>query len=232
MAIDRDAASESGVSTAGTHTWDHTPVGTPRGVMVFVVQRAAGGADEVTGVTYGGQALTRIDFASDPAGETVKAWSYFLGTGIPTGTQSVVVSAAGATVALRCACVTATAGADTEVAANGKIEADVDDPAIVLATGAGVSTVVAGAISSGVGDVANIAPNTGYTDIVEFDFAAQVGSIIWRDAVATGGNVTIGWATSAEEDVAAVGLAIKEVAGGGGLSIPIAMYHRLRAMGV
>ena len=40
-------------SNTGDLSWTHTPVGTPRGVIVLVAQNVANG-DEVDGVTYGG----------------------------------------------------------------------------------------------------------------------------------------------------------------------------------
>lgn len=44
------------LSTPEQAPWTHTPVGTPRGIIVQVVQNA--GTDEVTGVTYGSVAMT------------------------------------------------------------------------------------------------------------------------------------------------------------------------------
>ena len=91
MTIAYDAIA-SKAATSGSTTWTHTPVGTPRGITVFIHQ-IADQTDVVTSVTYGGVAMTRlvrignagIAFASSE-------YAYFLGSGIPTGAQTVSVT--------------------------------------------------------------------------------------------------------------------------------------------
>lgn len=106
-----DTVSESHTSTTGSvsvasFSWTHTPIGTARGVVVFV--NTIGSADLSTSVTYGGVAMSRVanSTASDTATEpgTVTAW--FLGSSIPTGSQTVVVSRTNSATVVYANCIT------------------------------------------------------------------------------------------------------------------------------
>lgn len=97
MAVAHDASSESHTGTTGStseasFSWTHTPVGTPKGVVVFTM--CTGGTELVSAVTYGGVSMSAVSGGSavDTSTEqgTTKAW--FLGASIPTGPQSVVVT--------------------------------------------------------------------------------------------------------------------------------------------
>lgn len=93
----------------------HTPVGTPRGVTVAVTMIVAAGT--VTSVTYGGVAVPVVldKISSNSQGEQGRAWIGFLGSGIPTGAQTVRVTHNGSGFLTSASCVTYTAGANTEV---------------------------------------------------------------------------------------------------------------------
>lgn len=79
-------------SAAGTSSWTHTPTSdTIQGVVVAVTQPLLA-ADQISGVTYGGQALTRY---GSYASATARVYLYFLGTGIPPGDQTVAVTSTG-----------------------------------------------------------------------------------------------------------------------------------------
>src|SRR4026208_2554961 len=95
MAIAHDAATQSSswTTTPDPFTFSHTPVGTPRGVIVMITINAESGLDHITGVTYGGVAMARVTngFAQDTVTEPGSSYLYFLGSGIPTGTQTVSI---------------------------------------------------------------------------------------------------------------------------------------------
>jgi hypothetical protein len=67
-------------ATAGDISETHTPVGTPKGVIVFVgigsLNGAGGDSDNVVGVTYGGETMTRIDFQAQDGGEDISEYCY------------------------------------------------------------------------------------------------------------------------------------------------------------
>jgi hypothetical protein len=91
VAVAYDAASRS---TTGfdnnTVSWTHTPVGTPKGVTVIVA--IEGASDQIASVTYGGVAMTRKRTAHRTTAEAGGVFGYFLGSGIPTGPQTVQVT--------------------------------------------------------------------------------------------------------------------------------------------
>src|SRR3990172_11880265 len=119
-AVANDAASESHTGTTGStnqasFSWTHTPAGTPSGVLVFVFTRSA--TLTVTGVTYGGVAMTAIGggAAVDTAGEPGRVDTYFLGASIPTGARPVVVSRTNNATVMYASAATQTALTDTEI---------------------------------------------------------------------------------------------------------------------
>lgn len=72
-------------------SWTHTPVGVPRGVFVLGAY-PNGATDRVSGITYGGVSMSRIQMQRRTSGAQKAAFLYFLGSSIPTGAQTVVVS--------------------------------------------------------------------------------------------------------------------------------------------
>jgi hypothetical protein len=143
-----DAVSDSGTFTADT-TWTHTPVGVPRGVVLYVGQSGASN-DEIGGATYGGVAMTRVRFAADTTGETSGSYAYVLTSGVPAGAQTVAVAAPIITASKRAYCYTVTAGADTQVEASALQSNDATNPSVNLVTGASARTFITALLASGV----------------------------------------------------------------------------------
>lgn len=105
-------ASGSMSASETSFTWNHTPTAVPRGVVVFV---CTGGSTDIAGtVTYGGVAMTDMNMVIDSAGEPGRVDAYFLGTGVPTGQQAVVVNRANDTTIMTAVVITVSAGADTK----------------------------------------------------------------------------------------------------------------------
>ena len=149
MTIAFDAVTQ--ISAAGDWTQAHTPVGTPRGVIVLMVQNTA--TDFVTSVTYGGVAMSEI--AGSPllavsGDEDMALYGYFLGASIPTGVQDVINDTT-STPARSTVIVTVTAAADTEIDAVQTQDAVEADPSVDLATTASTNTFVVAALGSGHG---------------------------------------------------------------------------------
>ena len=70
----------------------HTPVGTPRGVIYLMLQNTA--ADQVATRDLWRGGVDRdpgSPLLGAPGDEDMTLYTYFLGAGIPTGVQSVVV---------------------------------------------------------------------------------------------------------------------------------------------
>lgn len=210
MAVAFDAFSASAGS--GTRTWTHTPVGTPRAVIVFAVLSNA--TDNITTVTYGGTSCTGI--AGSPnvvgTGENCAAHAFFLGASIPTGAQSVVVTQTGGSVGMCAYAITLTAATDTEVVdSDGTISStSIADPSVTLSL-ASRTSFAALAFSSGHDAVTSITQLTGWTNRNEVDLGATVTACYTYDTIGTT-DVTAGW-TQTADDAAAMCVAVSEVSG-------------------
>src|SRR3990167_4762685 len=151
MAIAFDAASNPTAGT-GELSWTHTPVGTPRGVLVLVSQ-AVGVTNEITGVTYGGSALSAVigsPTSYSGAGDDGQVYGYFLGVSIPAGAQTVVVSVNGTASAKQAVCLSTTAAADTEIEdTSTRSQAAGSAPSLNVTLGASVAAFVAGVMFTG-----------------------------------------------------------------------------------
>lgn len=192
------------------HSFDVTPVGTPRAVLILIVQDIA--VDKVVGITYGGVAMTEVSESPvlGTTGEAGGLFGYFLGSGIPTGTQSVAIDAVDGSGTKRAYVFHLTAAADTEVEDTKTLDQIVANPSVTLVTGSGVETWIGAALHSGQDAVADITKGSDYTSVQELDFGTHVTDIVRRTSIATGGNVTVDW-TAASEDAQILAVAVREV---------------------
>lgn len=213
MTVAHDAATKSATwtTTPAPFTFDHTPTGTPRGVVVFIALRAST-ADVISGVTYGGVAMTRVPtngFAVDTATEAGELYCYTLGASVPTGTQTVSIAYTGSQ-SKQALCATVTAAADVEVGASGKAEENQANPQVALDTGLTSSLRYVG-IFSGLPDPGSLTVLSGMSAIDGEDQGTWTHR--WdRQTTASTGSFTIGY-TAADDDVAMVAVALQEVAG-------------------
>lgn len=205
-----DAASASAEGT-GTLSWTHTPVGTPRGVVVLI-QQIGSADDQVSGVTYGGVTMTEVSGSPQLAAGFTKAnYTFFLGASVPTGAQTVEVTVSGAN-SKRAVAITITANADTSVDATDTDinSASLDDPSGSIATSAGVETVLLAVLGSGIGNPANLDVGTSYTEILEHDFGINTASWMRRTTNPTGGDVTYNWTTGSAAEALGMAVAVRE----------------------
>ncbi len=216
MAVAYDASSESHTGTTGSvseasFSWTHTPVGTPKGVLIYVMQDNAS-TDKTTSVTYGGTTVPAVTggFAADTSGEIRACKTFFLGSGIGAGAQTVVVNRTNDTTVMYAIAVTVTAAANTEVYLPGivlqqtdtaLVEQNVDDGSngvnsVRFAGGAFAlnSAPADGANSNGVGNI---------------DFGSSVAKVTRRNGAGQG-SLPVGFANATVDDVAAVYLAVRE----------------------
>lgn len=229
-----DAFSSSSAGT-GNLSWTHTPVGTPRGVVVFIHMASfSGGAPDYDPPTYGGVAMTEITGSPlvKTATESMQMHAFFLGGSIPTGAQTVAATRAiagtgGSSIG---SAVTLTAGGDSElIDSDVSISADSQaDPSAVLALGGRTCFALIG-FMTGQNDPSGVTPLSSWTSRLEHDFGGQVAGVYTYDTVGTS-DVTAGW-TQTAEDAVAIALAISEVGGGGGGATAPRLW-RLGLMGV
>lgn len=222
MAIAFDATtSGSDTDFGGDITVSHTPVGTPRGVLVFITADLVSTDQSAATCTYGGTSMTQVISSGKSSGEPVTVQAYFLGASVPTGTQSAVWTGDSAGGRYHLTVITFTAADDCEVqnsveVANGD---SVADPSTSLAL-SGNSCYVALGGFSGASDPGSVTPLSGWgTDVSnEFDFGAAVSVCYSYNTIGTS-DVTCGW-TQTADDAVSVAVAVKE-AGGGTSALPL-----------
>jgi hypothetical protein len=216
VAVTHDAASESHTGTSGaasvaSFSWSHTPAGTPRGVVVYCFNTSA--STDIFGVvTYGGVTMTAVPggTAADTANEPGRCKAYALGSGIPTGTQTVVVNRTNNTNVTYATVVTAAAATATEITGvtvrennQAGVELSIDDGSL---TGTN-SLRLAGAFYGGASPPPAGASSTLLTSI---DLGALGCAVVRETTLGTGAR-DVGFASS-NDDWAAVYLAIRETA--------------------
>jgi hypothetical protein len=209
VAYDAFTASDEGTTN---RSWSHVPVGVPKGIIVFVGQ-ITGGTDEVTSVTYGGVSMSEL--AGSPinkaTSEVLGIYAYFLGSGIPVGTQTVLVTVSGSSPKIAGAIsVTASAGAATEtIAIDATINSSsVSNPSVTLNLLSRTCFCCIG-FGSGQNAPSGITPLTDWTDRLENDYGLQTGGIYTYNIIGST-NVTAGW-TQGADDAVMIAVAISEI---------------------
>ncbi len=211
-----DASSESHTGTTGStlelsFNWTHTPVSTPKGVLVFVMQNNSS-TDKTSTVTYGGTTVPLVPggFAADTTGEPRSCKAFFLGAGVPTGAQSVVVNRTNDSTVMWAVAVTVDASQDTEVYTPGIVlqQSDTSLAAQNVSDGLSVSNslrfaAISSALNSGPG------ADTGSVGLQAIDFGPQVAQVV-RETTAGTGSRPVGFSSATVDDVAAVYLAVRE----------------------
>ncbi|MDQ3075968.1 MAG: hypothetical protein M3Q34_02475 [bacterium] len=105
-----------GCVTSGSCSFTHTPSGTPRGVLIYVYYILTD-TDPGTTVTYGGVSVPAVSSgsAADTVTEKGRVTAYYLGAGISTGAQTIVVTRTGTTAIYITSTTVTSATVDTEV---------------------------------------------------------------------------------------------------------------------
>lgn len=205
MAVAFDAFSNVAAGT-GTLSWTHTPVGTPRGVKVDIVEN--GGTNGVSGVTYGGVAMELVAVNAKTSGEAGTVITYFLGSNIPAGAQTVSVTVSDA-VSKRAGATTVTAATNTcWVSVDISIASDsIANPSSTLNL-LGKTCFVSVAGHSGQNAATGTGQSSGWTNRLEHGFGAQTGVWYSYNTISTA-NVAVGW-TQTADDAVMVAMAITE----------------------
>lgn len=209
MTVAYDTATEAvRIDTSDPMTWTHTPVGTPRGVVVAVVHGVSS-TDHVVGVTYGGVAMTRVVRATDTATEPGAAELWFLGSGVPTGAQTVSADLASATTDdIHGISWTLTGAANLEVIDSDSISENAADPTRTLQAGGRTKISIAAMYGGGAAPGGTLA--AGNTLSHTHDLGAFYSQSCYETTVDNADH-TIGWSTLATDDLAFVAIAVSEV---------------------
>lgn len=209
MTIAFDAFTHLYTGAATSSGGTHTPAGTPRAVIVTISQHVTGN-DYVTSVTYGGVAMTRAAFCENTGDLTNYPsceYIYFLGSGIPTGAQTVTVSMSTG-VWHTVDCFTYTAGNDTEVQNTGTLDTYHKNPTTTLSLSGKSCAVVMGG-HSGNHRTNYITALSGWTERYEYDYGDDTGFTYSYNTIAAA-DVTWGLTTTEAQPLAAAAIAITE----------------------
>jgi len=211
VAVGFDAATEfpttqsAGASNTLTLSWNHIPVtSTPKGVGLFVTY-APSSLTYVTTVKYGGVALSKVASARDTATEPGVMEFWYLGAGVPTGTNAFNVVRLANTAGMWGAGFTVSASTDTVVSQFLTVEENTSLVERTLST-VGIGTRFAGAYYGGAAPPGQGANSTTVFDI---DYGAY-GARVVRETVAGSGNRVVGFAAGTADDIAAIYVAIEE----------------------
>jgi hypothetical protein len=213
--IAHDAITTSGEKpTSIPFNFTHTPVNTPRGVVVMctVYEYGASGRT-VQAVSYGGVPLTRVSHAEDVTTEFCMSEIWFLGSGVPTGAQTVTVTPGGAALGTTIVAVAATITATTnvEVVAQGVVQDNIADPSVALDSGS--SLAIRYAVLTSGNRTATPTVLTGMTAGPSGQFITNVDTTRYNtgyQTTASSGVFSIGWIVSID-DVALAAVAIREI---------------------
>ena len=215
MTIAHDAATESHTGTTGwttspnPFTFNHTPVGTPRGVLLFCFINA-NESTAFPSASYGGVAMSAVvgGEAVDTSGEPGRCKTFFLGSGILTGTRTVSITHNASSAVKYAVVMTMTAAANTiQVGTIVLFQSDGTLTEQNVNSGTQVAIRYAG-INSGLSAVPNAGPNS--TVLHGIDFGSRVNRVV-RETTVGAGNRPVGFTTSTADDRAAVHLAVTEV---------------------
>lgn len=211
MSVGFDAATEfpttqsAGVSNTLTLSWNHIPVtSTPQGVGLFVTYSPSS-LTEVTEVKYGGVALTRRALARDTATEPGVMEFWYLGAGVPTGTQAFNVVKGLTGSGTWGVGFTVSATRSTTVAQTLLVQ---ENTSLAERT---LSTIQVGVRFAGAyyGGAAPPGAGANSTILFDIDYGAYAARVV-RETTAGSGKRVVGFAAGTADDVAAIYVAIDE----------------------
>jgi hypothetical protein len=223
-----DACSESHTGTTGSvseasFSWTHTPVGTPRGVVVWVFNDG-GNTDESTGVTYDSEAVSAQTggVATHATAEVGHVKTYFKGSSVNTGAVTVVVNRNNNSQFLYAIACTVTAGGDTEVHEAGIVlvqETEIDlDEQNVTDGSPGTDSVRYAAVGIGLGSLPAAGANS--TLAQSIDPGNENMGVVF-ETTAGQGSRPVGFDYGGPpDDAVGVFLAIRQAGGGGATPKP------------
>lgn len=212
MAIAFDVSSASTADLASGANHSHAAAAGARAAVVCIADSGAS-TNRVSNVTYGGVAMTFLQFNSDTSelGGTQIWWL----DNIAGGTQNVVVTHTGV---VRIAVYTMTVAGGQAVAVDADTGVDTTtsaNPSWTMATTASTNTFGVEVLHGGWQTATNT-PATGWTLATGLTAAnMDRGAVGWGSArgtsIFTGGNVTCGWTHATSEDWCGSSAAFKEI---------------------
>lgn len=189
-----DASSSAAVGSVAT-SWTHTGASSATGVLVWVLQSGSTSLQTID-VTYGGVTVPSVHSVVTATG---RIYTYYLGTNVPGGAQTVAINPSAPGPALLPVSVTVTGGDATELN-NGPLPASTTNttanPSLSVSTTQ--LSQLFGVLHSGQDAVGSVTAGAGYTDVLENDFGTDTGSAIRRTTGTTTSPTTVNWTATAD----------------------------------
>jgi len=208
MTIAVDATRTESVRTATTdpYTFNYTPTSTPRGIVVCAIHSDSS-TDHIVSMTYGGVAMARAITAADTATEAGRADIWWLGTGVPAGTQTVSVDLSSATTDDIQFVVfgLTTAAVDVALVDTDLVQENTSNPSRTMNYGGRTCVTISAFYFGG---SAAPTPNANMTNLHTHDFTAQFGSV---DMQTTPGSTDFVCSYTANDDTALAIASFSEV---------------------
>ena len=196
--------------TTDPHTWSHNAgTASPQGVLVGIMHGTSS-TDHVVAVTYGGVAMSRVSRHADTTTEPGAVYWYFLGSNVPTGTQTVSVDLASATTDdIHFVSITLDGADDLEIVGEGGLDANQANPEITVQT-QGRTCMSFGVLYSGLSTIASLAASGAATLITTSELAGNFCSVAIRQNTASPSSFALA-VVAATDDVAYGVVAVSEV---------------------
>lgn len=218
MAVGFDASSEShtastGSTSAASFTWNHAGAASGvAGILVFTFEWA--NADDALSVTYNGITVPAVAgaLAADTVTEPGRCKAWFLGSGVPQGTNAVVVNRTNNANVMYAVAITVTASTGRATEAVGVVllqenaavsEQNVDDGS------PGTNSMRFAGVYSGLATHQAAGANSTELQFFPASAGAQSNSTV-RETTAGQGSRPVGF-SAGTDDLAAVHLAIREL---------------------
>ncbi len=228
MTVSYDAYSELATEERcgdNTLSWTHTPSGTPGAVIVGVTisgTLAVSGDNAITGVTYGGVAMTKASELHKGTGEFLSVWYFELLSGIPAGAQTVSISTNACPLPVSGGYPWFFAHAVTLASGGGAIQRldlqtlssdNTTTPSVAVNAGSTTGIAIA-VLNTGLSPRSGLTPVAGCTTIGGYDFAGgAISDAVARQSTPATGSFTVGW-TQAGDDALLVAASYGEAAAG------------------
>lgn len=193
--------------TPDPFTLDITPVGVPKGVLVFITHGTEA-TDLIDGaVTCDGLSMSRVRIQPHGGTEPGASYFYFLGSGIPNETLTISIDHTASTTVKHVVVITVTATGDTSCTVHsGTAGSSVTDPQRALDTTTTTSLRFA-VLYSGRDNISGAVAFTDTTEVHNHDFGTFTSHVSRQDARGSG-SFTMGW-TATANPAAIIGAAIE-----------------------
>ena len=214
MAVFDATALSAALTSSGSYT--HTPVGTPRGVIALVIQAVNDEIQVTDGdITYGGVNVPLVHHEQRGSGEQSLVSLFFLGSGIPTGAQTVNVTfSTDLNINTRVRTYTVTGTGDTEVVDFDVVNAITADPSVTLDNPSGRECAVFAGLASGQDATTGHSEGPDYTSDGAFDPGLGTGRHEHRTSSSTATSIVADFIQTSD-DACMIAVAVAEVAAGG-----------------